>query len=138
MINLYIDALAKAGEWDALDRVIEAQAWRVRAFGGDGFHCLMGHVESDGLYERERCRVHEVPKHLTKWRRLLDCIPSGAYRSRLEAVEAFGTVVGFRFDELVKRFGMDRVVRAIKLRAGRHTKPASLTDSAVQKQVAHA
>lgn len=100
MIGLYLDALAKAGEWEAIDRVIEAQQWITDDYELRGARCLLGHAENwspmNSEVRLERFRVIVRGKG--------DC------------------QVGWRFDYAVKRFGMDRVVRCIKLRAGRHTR----------------
>jgi hypothetical protein len=97
-IGRYIDALPD----EARDRVIEAHDWCVQwGLDGGGGRCLVGHTED--------------------WREVGDgdiavrCVDVAKMPGGSEDLEC----VGADFDAACARFGIDRVVRACKLRAGR-------------------
>jgi hypothetical protein len=96
-IARYIDALPD----EARDRVIEAQGWCVTVGLDDDGRCLVGHTED--------------------WREVgdgdiaINCVDVAKMPGGSEGYEC----VGEDFDAACARFGLDRVVRACKLRAGR-------------------
>lgn len=89
MIGKWIDRL----DAEQKDRIITGQGW-----------C----VHSIQLYE-DRCLVGHAIGGLPAWRNL-----GGDIGARLPLA-----TVGRRFDGLCDRFGMDRIVRACKLRAAK-------------------
>lgn len=106
MIGRYLDALAAADEWDALDRVIQAQNWKPHTLNDGENRCLVGHAANTG------------------WRAGIGGVPDpnvGVLVLSLASLHRL-LVPCNRFDRLCNRFGLPRVVRAIKQRAGKHTR----------------
>ena len=128
MIGRYLDLLARHGFWDAIDRVIEAQKLATgRVIQDNGDRCLVGHAEdwrgSLGLGLTNDERIVQL-----RCATLDSEYKTGNYSAR---------TVAKTFDRLCFRFGRERVVRLIKQRAGKHTRPnvepaATLIDSAVK------
>lgn len=78
------------------DRLIEAQGWCAKVLmDKDGNRCMLGHAVGSVNDVQIRAEAAGL------------CRRMGVYRA------------GDTFDELVARFGMDRIVRAIKLRAAK-------------------
>jgi hypothetical protein len=102
MIGRYLDLLARENCWDAIDRAVTAQGWCSVFMVHSEDRCLLGHLH-DAVY---------VGDHLVE----RDHRACNVYGT-------FAGMVGFRFDRLTDRFGVERVVRAIKQRAGKHTRP---------------
>lgn len=102
MIGRYLDALARTQQWEALDNILQAQSWITHAlFGRDDGRCLLGHA---GTNNRGGVSVNG---------------------SAITLADEMGLYCqNNRFDRLAERFGLERVVRAIKQRAGKHTRPA--------------
>lgn len=107
MIGRYIDELARRGEWEALDRIVTAQDWALGTLSsGDGRRCLVGHA----------CDA--------QWRDGVGTVMVSHGERALLLARDLGLYLPInRFDDLGRRFGLPRVVRAIKLRAGKHTRP---------------
>lgn len=118
MLGRYLDAL----DAEARDRVIEAQVWGT---GSISQPCLVRHSEG-GYGGVERCfRITDRARRF-EWR-------AGELRSDFQFRDLDN--VGYRFDRLCRRFGMDRVVRACKLRAAKSNRisiPASSTEEAIR------
>jgi hypothetical protein len=91
MLGLYIDGRTD----EQRDRIIEGQRWCIQAIE-DHKHarCLVGHVVGGGA----------------GWRAL--------YNGWNVSVASL-LPIGNRFDDLCRRFGMDRIVRCCKLRAAK-------------------
>jgi hypothetical protein len=104
-IGRYIDALPD----EARDRVIEAQAWCTdNAMGGSEQRCLVGHTED--WYDIDN--YHSAPRDM-----IVANLPGGTEDNSW-------ICVGDYFDRACTHFGLDRVVRACKLRAGRPNRVA--------------
>lgn len=98
-MGAYIDAATDG----AKDRVVEAMLWRSDKTGIAGRErCLVGHVEDWGMLP---IRTRARDAYARDW------INNDATTRRTRAPST-------RFDDAVLRFGLDRVVRAVKLRAG--------------------
>jgi hypothetical protein len=100
MLGRLIDTIARHGQWQGIDGLLCAQEWRTGAYGEvGGPRCFVGH---------------------------LGCVDGGergeVWSMVLYAESHNGDTAEARFDDLVRRFGTDRVVRAIKARAGKHTR----------------
>ena len=95
MIGLWIDGLTD----EQRDRIVSAQGWITGRVGrpSEGTHCLIGHAHHDVILQGD-----------TAWKMWVRIRP------------ILGDV-GTQFDDLCRRFGKDRVVRAIKLRASAAT-----------------
>lgn len=131
MINLYIDALAKGGHMDAIDRILEEQALEL----GDmcdqetGERCIRGIVEDYRLTgDWQRYRSLLEPEEQWALRDL-------AYRfARTVSIRDKKTghswpitmTVHARNDRLVQRFGAERILRAYKQRAAKWTRVPEL------------
>lgn len=106
MLGTWIDSLTD----EERDRIVRAQKWRGGAYvWDDGARCLLGHVGD--------------AKATGNW----SVFPEyGARADTTVAASSLGLDFRYasRFDRLIRRFGLDRVVRAIKKRAG-----AKLDDS---------
>jgi hypothetical protein len=119
VIGRYIDALAEAGEWDAIDRVLLAQSWTTGVYldHASNAACLIGHIQGGefrGLYAKMENTAVTLADEL------------------ISGLNGKWSMEGY-FDLLCGRFGMDRVVSAIKARCGRHsTRPSIPTASPVE------
>lgn len=99
----YIDGLSEVEK----DRIVRAQKWRPGSYlHSDGTRCLVGHAAD--------AKPH--PKYL-----VLSTKANGLKAINAE-VEHENMMVELRFDYLVRRFGLQRIVRACKLRAARGNK----------------
>lgn len=129
MLGLIVDELARQGEWDAIDRVIQAQSWCTDSYATPaGERCFLGHINNGSRDNRFYVRPS---------RAVLVALLGRMGPSQMQLMAQYGSDPGHWFDMLVARFGMDRVVRAIKGRAGKHTRPnveqtATPIDSAVK------
>ena len=93
----------------AKDRIIVAQDWCSAGYTRNGARCLIGHADDwqpDTSKHGKRC-LWEVT-------RFMECIREST------------------FDALVRRFGLQRIVRACKLRAG---KPQPVLQEAPQHPI---
>jgi hypothetical protein len=106
MIGRYLDSLPDR----ARDRVIEAQDWGMGTLvDADGKRCLLGHAER-WVYAGSLFRNFSSDPEIQRWR-----VSRFGPSAHLE--------IGRRFDTLAHRYGLDRVVRMVKLRAGRANRP---------------
>ncbi|MEM7416816.1 MAG: hypothetical protein AAF389_15020 [Gemmatimonadota bacterium] len=98
MIGLWIDGLTP----EQRDRIIEGQGWTTSEshyVDPDGCRCLVGHV--DGWQNDD-----EVPD-------------VDSDEDAIWGLDGRPNFIACRYPDLVKRFGVDRVVRVIKQRAAK-------------------
>jgi hypothetical protein len=105
-LGLYIDRMPDA----AADRVLTAQDWTVGAMiGQTGARCLVGHAE-------DWCAYHG-PRDDEAYGFTI-----GFEIARVGRYGDTADCVGFHFDRLARRVGLERAVSLVKSRAGKRTR----------------
>jgi hypothetical protein len=103
MLGRYIDALPI----EALERIRASNSWRTHGYvGADGARCLLGHAEN--WYWGEDQDTHCGAPDLVELRT--------AARDHMYNWPPF---IGVRFDHMIERHGMSRIVGLLKRRAER-------------------
>lgn len=118
-------AMGRLGRWidgltdEAKDRIVRGQNWGLAYLNLRGRKCLLGHA---------------ADAEQTRWLTLRKLVQSGgsADTEVLEAAEMYrithnGETAGDRFDQLSSRFGIERIVRCVKLRAGASVEECSVS-----------
>lgn len=114
----YIDGLSDG----ARDRLIAAPAWLTdELVDGCGAGCLRGHAEGLAATGMSMNELRAAHKDLESYKRLVD-VDAARWFFRFPVVPPFArnrANPAGAYNRSVERFGLDRVVRAIKLRAAR-------------------